>query len=436
MTSVTVVGAGLAGSEAAWQLAQRGIQVRLYEMRPQVTTPAHETGHFAELVCSNSLGSVLETSAGGVLKMELERMDSLIIRTAKEHRVPAGGALAVDRELFAQAVTERLQNHPKIEIINEECTAIPEGVAVIATGPLTSPRLTEALKEITRSENLYFYDAAAPIVLGESVDYDKGFWGARYGKGTADYFNCPLTKEEYEEFVEALVTAEEAPLHEGDLGEEDLTVFEGCMPIEVMARRGKDALRYGPFKPVGLTDPEGKRPYAVLQLRLENTEATLFNLVGCQTRLKWGEQNRVFQLIPALRSAEFVRYGVMHRNTFINSPKVLNASFQCKDEQRIFLAGQLTGVEGYVESTASGLLAGINAARFALGQEVLAMPRETMLGSLAHYIAAADPGHFQPMNANFGILPVLDPPVRGKKDRKLAYAKRALDTLESFWTGL
>lgn len=436
MTSVTVVGAGLAGSEAAWQLAQRGIQVRLYEMRPQVTTPAHETGHFAELVCSNSLGSVLETSAGGVLKMELERLDSLIIRTAKEHRVPAGGALAVDRELFAQAVTERLQNHPKIEIINEECTAIPEGVAVIATGPLTSPRLTEALKEITRSENLYFYDAAAPIVLGESVDYDKGFWGARYGKGTADYFNCPLTKEEYEEFVEALVTAEEAPLHEGDLGEEDLTVFEGCMPIEVMARRGKDALRYGPFKPVGLTDPEGKRPYAVLQLRLENTEATLFNLVGCQTRLKWGEQNRVFQLIPALRSAEFVRYGVMHRNTFINSPKVLNASFQCKDEQRIFLAGQLTGVEGYVESTASGLLAGINAARFALGQEVLAMPRETMLGSLAHYIAAADPGHFQPMNANFGILPVLDPPVRGKKDRKLAYAKRALDTLESFWTEL
>lgn len=436
MTSVTVVGAGLAGSEAAWQLAQRGIQVRLYEMRPQVTTPAHETGHFAELVCSNSLGSVLETSAGGVLKMELERLDSLIIRTAKEHLVPAGGALAVDRELFAQAVTERLQNHPKIEIINEECTAIPEGVAVIATGPLTSPRLTEALKEITRSENLYFYDAAAPIVLGESVDYDKGFWGARYGKGTADYFNCPLTKEEYEEFVEALVTAEEAPLHEGDLGEEDLTVFEGCMPIEVMARRGKDALRYGPFKPVGLTDPEGKRPYAVLQLRLENTEATLFNLVGCQTRLKWGEQNRVFQLIPALRSAEFVRYGVMHRNTFINSPKVLNASFQCKDEQRIFLAGQLTGVEGYVESTASGLLAGINAARFALGQEVLAMPRETMLGSLAHYIAAADPGHFQPMNANFGILPVLDPPVRGKKDRKLAYAKRALDTLESFWTGL
>ena len=436
MTSVTVVGAGLAGSEAAWQLAQRGIQVRLYEMRPQVTTPAHETGHFAELVCSNSLGSVLETSAGGVLKMELERLDSLIIRTAKEHRVPAGGALAVDRELFAQAVTERLQNHPKIEIINEECTAIPEGVAVIATGPLTSPRLTEALKEITRSENLYFYDAAAPIVLGESVDYDKGFWGARYGKGTADYFNCPLTKEEYEEFVEALVTAEEAPLHEGDLGEEDLTVFEGCMPIEVMARRGKDALRYGPFKPVGLTDPEGKRPYAVLQLRLENTEATLFNLVGCQTRLKWGEQNRVFRLIPALRSAEFVRYGVMHRNTFINSPKVLNASFQCKDEQRIFLAGQLTGLEGYVESTASGLLAGINAARFALGQEVLAMPRETMLGSLAHYIAAADPGHFQPMNANFGILPVLDPPVRGKKDRKLAYAKRALDTLESFWTGL
>ncbi|NLL41968.1 MAG: FADH(2)-oxidizing methylenetetrahydrofolate--tRNA-(uracil(54)-C(5))-methyltransferase TrmFO [Firmicutes bacterium] len=433
MSLVTVVGAGLAGSEAAWQLAQRGISVRLIEMRPQVTTPAHETGYFAELVCSNSLGSSLESSAGGVLKKELERMGSLIISVAQEHRVPAGGALAVNREHFAQAVTERLLEHPQIEIVHEECTEIPEGVAVIATGPLTSPALTDALKKVTRSDNLHFYDAAAPIVLGESIDYDRGFWAARYGKGTADYFNCPLTRAEYEEFIEALVTAEEAPLHEGDLGEADLTVFEGCMPLEVMARRGKDALRYGPFRPVGLLDPEGNRPYAVLQLRLENTEASLFNLVGCQTRLKWGEQKRVFGLIPALRNAEYVRYGVMHRNTFINSPQVLKASFQCKDEKRLFMAGQLTGVEGYVESTASGLLAGINAARCVQGQEVLTLPQETMLGSLAHYIATADPRHFQPMNANFGILPLLDPPVRGKRERKLAYAKRALETLDEFW---
>ncbi len=433
MSLVTVVGAGLAGSEAAWQLAQRGISVRLIEMRPQVTTPAHETGYFAELVCSNSLGSSLESSAGGVLKKELERMGSLIISVAQEHRVPAGGALAVNREHFAQAVTERLLQHPQIEIVHEECTEIPEGVAVIATGPLTSPALTDALKKVTRSDNLHFYDAAAPIVLGESIDYDRGFWAARYGKGTADYFNCPLTRAEYEEFIEALVTAEEAPLHEGDLGEADLTVFEGCMPLEVMARRGKDALRYGPFRPVGLLDPEGNRPYAVLQLRLENTEASLFNLVGCQTRLKWGEQKRVFGLIPALRNAEYVRYGVMHRNTFINSPQVLKASFQCKDEKRLFMAGQLTGVEGYVESTASGLLAGINAARCVQGQEVLTLPQETMLGSLAHYIATADPRHFQPMNANFGILPLLDPPVRGKRERKLAYAKRALETLDEFW---
>ena len=433
MSLVTVVGAGLAGSEAAWQLAQRGISVRLIEMRPQVTTPAHETGYFAELVCSNSLGSSLESSAGGVLKKELERMGSLIISVAQEHRVPAGGALAVNREHFAQAVTERLLEHPQIEIVHEECTEIPEGVAVIATGPLTSPALTDALKKVTRSDNLHFYDAAAPIVLGESIDYDRGFWAARYGKGTADYFNCPLTRAEYEEFIEALVTAEEAPLHEGDLGEADLTVFEGCMPLEVMARRGKDALRYGPFRPVGLLDPEGNRPYAVLQLRLENTEASLFNLVGCQTRLKWGEQKRVFGLIPALRNAEYVRYGVMHRNTFINSPQVLKASFQCKDEKRLFMAGQLTGVEGYVESTASGLLAGINAARCVQGQEVLTLPQETMLGSLAHYIATAAPRHFQPMNANFGILPLLDPPVRGKRERKLAYAKRALETLDEFW---
>ncbi len=436
MTVVSVIGAGLAGSEAAWQLAERGVSVRLMEMRPQVTTPAHETGHFAELVCSNSLGSNLESAAGGLLKKELEVMDSLILRVAKETQVPAGGALAVDRGLFASEVTKRLMAHPLVEVVNEECVEIPSGVVVIATGPLTSPAFAGVLQNVTQSDNLYFFDAAAPIVLGESINYEKGFWAARYGKGTADYFNCPLSKEEYEEFVHALVTAEEAPLHDGDLGEEDLSVFEGCMPLEVMAKRGRDALRYGPFRPVGLTGADEKRPYAVLQLRLENTEASLLNLVGCQTRLKWGEQKRVFQLIPALRDAEFVRYGVMHRNTFINSPEVLSHSFQCKDVQRIFIAGQLTGVEGYVESAASGLLAGVNAARFLHGQEPLVLPLETMLGSLAHYIATADPKHFQPMNANFGILPTLDPPVRGKKERKLAYAQRALNTLGTFWSEL
>lgn len=433
MTSVSVIGAGLAGSEAAWQLAEAGIPVRLFEMRPQVTTPAHETEHFAELVCSNSLGSGLETTAGGLLKRELGMMSSLILRVAEKSRVPAGGALAVDRGLFAQEVTKCLKEHPKIEVILEECGEIPEGVVVIATGPLTSPALSEALRNLTKNENLYFFDAAAPIILGESVNYDQGFWAARYGKGTADYFNCPLTKEEYGAFVEALTTAEEAPLHDVDVGEGELTVFEGCMPIEVMARRGEDALRYGPFRPVGLLDANGVRPYAVLQLRLENTDATLFNLVGCQTRLKWGEQKRVFQLIPALRDAEFVRYGVMHRNTFIKSPEVLNARFQCKNDPRIFVAGQLTGVEGYVESAASGLMAGLNAARYVRGQDLITLPRETMLGSLAHYIATADAKNFQPMNANFGILPTLDPPVRGKQDRKLAYARRSLETLTSFW---
>lgn len=436
MRSVSVIGAGLAGSEAAWQLAERGVSVRLMEMRPQVMTPAHETGQFAELVCSNSLGSTLESAAGGLLKKELEVLDSLILRAAQETQVPAGGALAVNRGLFASEVSKRLKEHPLVDVVNEECVEIPDGVVVIATGPLTSPAFTKTLQTITQSDNLHFFDAAAPIVLGESVNYKRGFWAARYDKGTADYFNCPLTKEEYETFVHALVTAEEAPLHDGDLGEEDLTVFEGCMPLEVMARRGADALRYGPFRPVGLTDVDGNRPWAVLQLRMENTEASLLNLVGCQTRLKWGEQKRVFQLIPALKDAEFVRYGVMHRNTFINSPKVLNSSFQCKDEQRIFMAGQLTGVEGYVESAASGLLAGVNAARFVSGQEPLILPLETMLGSLAHYISTADAKHFQPMNANFGILPILDPPVRGKKERKLAYSKRALESLRTFWSGL
>lgn len=432
MAKVTVIGGGLAGSEAAWQIAQRGVAVKLFEMRPHTKTPAHETEHLAELVCSNSLGSSLESTAGGVLKKELELMGSVIIETAQQTKVPAGGALAVNRELFAQEVTRRLEAHPLIEIVRQECQDIPEGVVVVASGPLTSPALTKVLQDLTKSGNLYFYDAAAPIVLGESIDYERGFWAARYGKGTADYFNCPLTEEEYKAFWQALISAEEAPLHDHEANE-GLAVFEGCLPLEVMAKRGEDALRYGPFRPVGLVDSEGRRPYAVLQLRLENTEATLFNLVGCQTRLKWGEQQRVFRMIPALRDAEFVRYGVMHRNTFINSPKVLEPNFQFREEGRLFLAGQITGVEGYVESTASGLLAGINAARVVQGKEPILLPRETMLGSLAHYISNADPEHFQPMNANFGILPPLDPPVRGKRERKLAYGQRALETLRNFW---
>jgi len=433
MAAVTVIGGGLAGSEAAWQIARRGVPVRLYEMRPVVMTPAHETGDLAELVCSNSLGSSLDSTAGGLLKRELELMGSLIIKVAEQTKVPAGSALAVDRKLFAQEVTRRLEEHPLIEIIREECQAIPPGIVVIATGPLTSRSMSCALQKLTKAENLYFYDAAAPIVLGESIRYDLGFWGARYGKGSADYFNCPMTKEEYLTFWQALTTAEVAPLHGHELDPEGFPVFEGCLPVEVIARRGEDALRYGPFRPVGLVDVAGKRPYAVLQLRRENTEATLFNLVGCQTRLKWGEQKRVFRLIPALQEAEFVRYGVMHRNTFINSPTVLEPSFQFRQEPRLFLAGQITGVEGYVESTASGLLAGLNAARLFLGQEPLTLPRATMLGSLAHYIATASPENFQPMNANFGILPPLEPPVRGKKERKLAYTQRALEALTGFW---
>ncbi|HPT83286.1 MAG TPA: FADH(2)-oxidizing methylenetetrahydrofolate--tRNA-(uracil(54)-C(5))-methyltransferase TrmFO [Limnochordia bacterium] len=436
MTVVTVIGGGLAGSEAAWQVAQRGLAVRLYEMRPQVMTPAHHTGDLAELVCSNSLGSALETTAGGLLKRELELMGSLILEAARRTQVPAGGALAVDRERFAQEVTCRVTSHPRIEVVREECRTIPEGIVVIATGPLTSPALSSTLQRITKVENLHFYDAAAPIVLGETVRYDLGFWGARYGKGSPDYFNCPLTKEEYLAFWNALVTAEVAPLHEHEVDPEGFPVFEGCLPVEVIAKRGQDALRYGPFRPVGLVDQEGRRPYAVLQLRRENTEATLFNLVGCQTRLKWGEQKRVFRMIPALQEAEFVRYGVMHRNTFINSPRVLTAGFQFREEGRLFLAGQVTGVEGYVESTASGLLAGVNAARLAQGQEPLVLPRESMLGSLAHYVSTADPEHFQPMNANFGILPPLDPPVRSKQERKLAYTQRALRVLAEFWQGV
>jgi len=428
--TINVIGAGLAGCEAAWQIAERGFLVRLWEMRPEKLTPAHTTGDFAELVCSNSLGSQVESTAPGLLKLELERMGSLILQTAKEVQVPAGGALAVDRNLFARRVTERISAHPRITVVREEWTEIPEGITVIATGPLTSDPLTDVLQKMTDSENLHFYDAAAPIVDGATIHYQAGFWAARYGRGDADYFNCPMDKEEYEAFWEALVTAELAPVH-GEL-EEDLAVFEGCMPIEVLAKRGKDAIRYGPFKPVGLAGPSGRRPYAVLQLRKENTKATLFNLVGCQTRLKWGEQRRVFRMIPALREAEFVRYGVMHRNTFVNSPEVLLPTFQMRHFTNVLLAGQLTGVEGYMESTASGLVAGVHAARLADGRKPLVLPEDTMTGALARYISSADPKHFQPMNANFGILPPFPERIRDKQARKVAYVDRATKSLETY----
>lgn len=425
-----VIGGGLAGSEAAWQAANLGVPVRLYEMRPKRMTPAHHTEHLAELVCTNSLGGNALESAAGLLKEEMRRLGSCIIQSADASSVPAGGALAVDRERFAEAVTEKVAGHPLIEVVREEVTELPsEGPVVVATGPLTSDALAAEIKALTGSEDLYFYDAAAPILTAESVDESKGFWGARYGRGGADYFNCPMDKEEYEAFYEALVRAE---VHEGHI-QEELKFFEGCIPIEELARRGKETMRYGPLRPVGLVDPAtGKRPYAVVQLRKENIGATLLNMVGFQTRLRWGEQKRVFRLIPALCDADFVRYGVMHRNTFLNSPKVLIPTYQAKARPDVFFAGQITGVEGYVESAGAGLIAGINAARLLMGEAPLTLPQETMLGSLAHYITAADPDHFQPMNANFGILPPLERRIRDKGERKAALAQRALDAIEAW----
>lgn len=425
---VTVIGGGLAGSEAAWQLAKRSVPVVLWEMRPEKLTPAHKTGKLAELVCSNSLGSNLLDSAGGLLKEEMRMLDSLILQAAAQATVPAGGALAVDREIFSSIVTERLENHPLIKVHRGEVASIPDGIVVVASGPLTSEALARAIAKLTGENYLYFYDAAAPIVSAESVDESLGFWASRYGKGDADYFNCPMTKEEYEDFWRELTQSE---IHEGHI-EGELRVFEGCMPIEVMAARGIDTLRFGPLKPVGLIDPRtGKRPYAVVQLRKENRQGTLLNLVGFQTRLKWGEQARVFRMIPALHDAEFVRFGVMHRNTFINSPKVLSATYQLRNHPRIFVAGQVTGVEGYVESAGSGLVAGINAARLFQDRPPVVFPENTMLGSLAVYVSGALTEDFQPMNANFGLLPPLPSPVRDKKQRKLALAERALDAVKN-----
>ncbi len=431
---VVVVGAGLAGAEAAWQLAQRGVRVRLYEMRPGRMTPAHTTGYFAELVCSNSLGAAAPTSASGLLKEEMRRLGSLVVRCADSSRVPAGGALAVDRTEFGRAVTEALERHPLVEVRREEVGTVPaDPIVVVASGPLTSDALAEDIRHLTGREHLSFFDAVAPIVTLESLDLDRIFRSSRYDKGEPSYLNCPMTREEYERFWEALVTAERAPLHPF----EKEVNFEGCLPIEVLARRDRRALLFGPLKPVGLTDPRtGRRPYAVVQLRQDNREGTLYNMVGFQTNLRWGEQRRVFRLIPGLERAEFVRYGVMHRNTYINAPALLEPTLQCRSRPGLFFAGQLAGVEGYMESAAAGLVAGLNAARSAMGLEPVVPPRETAVGALLHYIAEADPRDFRPMNVAFGLFPPLREPPRGKAARRAAYAERALAALEAWREGL
>lgn len=427
---VTVIGAGLAGSEAAWQIASRGIPVTLYEMRPVVKTPAHHTDKFAELVCSNSLRANGLTNAVGVLKEEMRMLNSLVLGAADRNAVPAGGALAVDRDGFSGEITRTLHEHPLVEVVTEEITEIPQdGIVVIATGPLTSPALSEQIQRLTGQDYFYFYDAAAPIVDKDSIDMDKVYLASRYDKGEAAYLNCPMNEQEFDAFYEALITAEVAQLKEF----EKEVYFEGCMPIEIMMRRGKQTALFGPMKPVGLPDPRtGKIPHAVVQLRQDNAAATLYNLVGFQTHLKWGEQNRVFSMIPGLEQAEFVRYGVMHRNTFLNSPKLLLPTYQLKSQPKLFFAGQMTGVEGYVESAASGLLAGINAARLASGVEGIVFPEDTTLGSMARYITTADFENFQPMNANFGLFPNLNVRYRKKAEKKEALAHRALDSMSAF----
>ncbi|HEF5707127.1 TPA: FADH(2)-oxidizing methylenetetrahydrofolate--tRNA-(uracil(54)-C(5))-methyltransferase TrmFO [Bacillus cereus] len=426
---VNVIGAGLAGSEAAYQIAKRGVQVRLYEMRPVRQTPAHHTDKFAELVCSNSLRANTLTNAVGVIKEEMRLMDSVIIRAADECSVPAGGALAVDRHEFAAKVTEYVKNHPNVTVMNEEITDIPEGPTIIATGPLTSPDLSAKLKELTGEDYFYFYDAAAPIVEKDSIDMNKVYLKSRYDKGEAAYLNCPMTEEEFDRFYEALIAAETVPLKEF----EKEIFFEGCMPVEVMASRGRQTLVFGPMKPVGLEDPKtGKTPYAVVQLRQDDAAGTLYNIVGFQTHLKWGPQKEVLQLIPGLENAEIVRYGVMHRNTFINSPNLLRPTYQYKQRDDLFFAGQMTGVEGYVESAASGLLAGINAARLVQGEEPVVLPPVTAMGSMANYITATNAKNFQPMNANFGLFAPLEKKIKKKAERNEAHAARALETIRNF----
>lgn len=427
MPVVNVVGAGLAGSEAAWQIAQRGVKVRLYEMRPVKSTPAHHTDQFAELVCTNSLRANQITNAVGLLKEEMRRLNSLVMTSADANAVPAGGALAVDRDDFSGQITTTLREHPNIEVIAEELSEFPEGITVVATGPLTSPAMAEQIQQLNGAEGLHFYDAAAPILTKESIDFDKVYLKSRYDKGEAAYLNCPMTRNEFMAFRDALATAEQAEMH----GFEDDQVFEGCMPIEVMARRGEKTMLFGPMKPVGLEDPKtNQRPYAVVQLRQDNAAGSLYNIVGFQTHLKWGEQRRIFRMIPGLENAEFVRYGVMHRNTFMNSPEVLQPTYESKQKAGLFFAGQMTGVEGYVESAASGLLAGINAARMAQGQRTLTLDPATAIGSMANYITHTNGKHFQPMNANFGILAPLPEKIRDKKARYQALAKRALDLID------
>ncbi|KAF1304786.1 FADH(2)-oxidizing methylenetetrahydrofolate--tRNA-(uracil(54)-C(5))-methyltransferase TrmFO [Enterococcus sp. JM9B] len=427
MTHVNVIGAGLAGSEAAWQIAEAGVPVKLFEMRPKKSTEAHHSQNFAELVCSNSLRGNSLANAVGVLKEEMRRLNSVIVSSADTTAVPAGGALAVDRDSFSELVTERLKNHPNVTIMAEEITEIPKGLTVIATGPLTSAPLAEAIKEFNGSDGFYFYDAAAPIIDKSTIDMEKVYLKSRYDKGEAAYLNCPMTEEEFNAFRDALLEAEVAPLKEF----EKEKYFEGCMPIEVMAGRGPKTMLFGPMKPVGLEDPKtGKRPFAVIQLRQDNAAASLYNIVGFQTHLKWGEQKRVFQMIPGLEQAEFVRYGVMHRNSFMNSPELLLPTYQSAKRNDLFFAGQMTGVEGYVESAASGLLAGRNAARLAKGEEPLTFPQETVLGSMAYYITHAEGKHFQPMNANFGLLPELPERIKDKKMRYETLAQRALTALE------
>ena len=426
MQPVKIIGAGLAGSEAAWQLAQRGIPVELYEMKPRKMTPAHHSPDFGELVCSNSLRSDQLENAVGLLKEELRRCSSLILACADEHRVEAGGALAVDRHGFSRAITEKVKGHPLITVVEGEVTAIPEGDVILASGPLTSDALAAAIQEKIHADYLSFYDAAAPLVTFESLDMDHAWFASRYDKGTADYVNCALSEEEYAAFWQALTTAQAAEVH----GFEDQNVFEGCMPVEVMARRGVDTLRYGPLKPRGLKDPRtGKEPYAVVQLRKDNAQGSIYNLVGFQTHLRWPEQKRVFSMIPALREAEFVRYGVMHRNTYLNSPKLLDRYYRLKADPRICFAGQITGVEGYVESTASGFVAAVELANRLQGKPPVDFPQETALGALALYISNETVEQFQPMNVNFGIIPPLGYKVKGKRNKNAELSRRALDIL-------
>lgn len=431
--SVIVIGGGLAGTEAAWQLARRGFQVRLYEMRPVHTTGAHMTGQLAELVCSNSFGSKLADRASGVLKNELEMLGSLLLTCAEETALPAGGALAVDRDAFAASVTEAINGHPNITLLREEMPAIPDTAAIIASGPLTSSALAAEIGRLTSQNHLYFYDAIAPIVSAESIDMSIAFRASRYERGDeaeGDYINCPMNREEYEQFVDAVLAAETIELRDFELN--DPHFFEGCLPIEQIAARGRDSLAYGPMRPVGLRDPRtGKRPYAVVQLRQDNLIGSLYNLVGFQTNMRWGQQEAVLRLIPGLQNAEFMRMGMMHRNTFINSPSLLNPTMQFRSRGDLFFAGQITGVEGYMGNVATGLVAGLNLARHLRGEPLWTPPQNTMLGAMCHYVTHADPKEFQPMKANFGIMPELAMPVKDKRLRYAAYASRALDSMRA-----